>query len=158
MQVFISESPEQTESLGVQLAALLQPGDFIALHGELGAGKTRFAQGIAYGLGVSRQTPVTSPTYALLNIYQARLALYHFDLYRLTGDADAYDAGFDEYFHGDGVSVVEWPQRLVSLLPQSRLEVHFSYVDDSRRRVEFHPCGDRYINLVSAMEIPSENF
>ena len=144
MQVFVSGSPEQTESLGMTLAGLLQPGDFIALHGELGAGKTRFAQGVAYGLGVSRETPVTSPTYTLLNIYPARVPLYHFDLYRLNSDADAYDAGFDEYFFGDGVSLVEWPQRLVSLLPANRLEIYFSYLDDTVRKIAFHPFGDRF--------------
>lgn len=157
MQVFISDSPEQTESLGVVLAGLLQPGEFISLHGELGAGKTCFAQGVAYGLGVSRETPVTSPTYTLLNIYPGRLPLYHFDLYRLNSDEDAYDAGFDEYFYGDGVSLVEWPQRLVSLLPESRLEIFLSYLDDHIRRIEFQPFGERFIRMVADLATSSEN-
>lgn len=148
---FVSDSPEQTEAFGASLARLLQPGDFIALHGELGAGKTRFAQGVAYGLGVSPGTPVTSPTYALLNIYPARLPLYHFDLYRLTSDADAYDVGFDEYFYGNGVCLVEWPQRLVSLLPESRLEIIISYQEECVRRICFHPHGERFIGLVATL-------
>jgi tRNA threonylcarbamoyladenosine biosynthesis protein TsaE len=158
MQVFVSASPEQTESLGIMLAGLLQPGDFIALHGELGAGKTRFAQGVAYGLGISRETPVTSPTYTLLNIYPAKVPLYHFDLYRLNSDADAYDAGFDEFFQGDGVSLVEWPQRLVRLLPADRLEIFFSYLDDHVRRIEFYPFGDRFIRMIAALPAVTENF
>ncbi len=158
MQVLVSGSPSQTESLGAALAGLLQPGDFISLHGELGAGKTRFAQGVAYGLGVSRETPVTSPTYTLLNIYPTRVPLYHFDLYRLASDADAYDAGFDEYFYGNGVSLVEWPQRLVSLLPASRLEIFFSYLDDNVRRIEFHPFGERFNNMMTTLAAAPEYF
>jgi tRNA threonylcarbamoyladenosine biosynthesis protein TsaE len=158
MQVFVSASPEETRSLGIKLAGLLQSGDFIALHGELGAGKTLFAQGVACGLGVSRETPVTSPTYTLLNIYPARVPLYHFDLYRLNSDTDASDAGFEEYFFGDGVSLVEWPQRLVSLLPSDRLEIFFSYLDDQTRRIEFHPFGDRFIRMVAALTSAPENF
>jgi tRNA threonylcarbamoyladenosine biosynthesis protein TsaE len=158
MQVFVSASPEETRSLGIKLAGLLQSGDFIALHGELGAGKTLFAQGVACGLGVSRETPVTSPTYTLLNIYPARVPLYHFDLYRLNSDTDASDAGFEEYFFGDGVSLVEWPQRLVSLLPSARLEIFFSYLDDQARRIEFHPFGGRFIRMVADLTSAPENF
>ena len=156
MRFFVSVSPEATESLGIILAAQLQPGDFIALHGELGAGKTRFAQGVAYGLGVPRATPVTSPTYALLNIYQTQIPLYHFDLYRLASDDDASDAGFDEYFFGAGVSLVEWPQRLINLLPDSRLEIYFSYLDDNVRRVEFHPFGARFSRLAAELAVPPD--
>jgi len=144
--------------LGEKLADLLQPGDFISLHGELGAGKTLFAQGVAYGLGVSRETPVTSPTYTLLNIYPARVPLYHFDLYRLNSDADALDAGFDEYFFGEGISLVEWPQRLARLLPASRLEIFFSYLDDHVRKIEFQPVGDRFIRMAAALTANPENF
>jgi len=158
MQVIVSASPEQTESLGARLAGLLRPGDFVSLHGELGAGKTRFAQGVAYGLGVSRETPVTSPTYTLLNIYPARVPLYHFDLYRLSSDADALDAGFDEYFYGAGVSLVEWPQRLVRLLPAERLEIFFSFLDEHLRKIEFHPFGDRFIRMAAALTAAPENF
>jgi tRNA threonylcarbamoyladenosine biosynthesis protein TsaE len=155
---FVSQSPEQTMSLGERLAVMLQSGDFISLHGELGAGKTRFAQGVAYGLGVSREAPVTSPTYTLLNIYPARIPLYHFDLYRLTSDSDAYDAGFDEYFYGDGVSLVEWPERLVNLLPEDRLEIFFTYLDDHTRRIDFHPCGEKFIQIMATLTAPPENF
>lgn len=158
MQTFVSGSPEQTEALGAALAGLLHPGDFIALHGELGAGKTRFAQGVAYGLGVARPIPVTSPTYALLNIYQARIPLYHFDLYRLASADEVLDAGFDEYFYGDGVSLVEWPERLGSLLPPARLEVVFSYLDDCSRGVAFHPFGERFVSLVNALLSAPEKF
>lgn len=156
MRAFVSGSPEQTERLGAALAGLLQPGDFIALYGELGAGKTRFAQGVAYGLGVAREIPVTSPTYALLNIYAARIPLYHFDLYRLTSADEVLDAGFDEYFYGAGVSLVEWPERLDRLLPAERLEIVFSYLDDRDRRVEFRPCGERFVRLLAALAIPPE--
>jgi tRNA threonylcarbamoyladenosine biosynthesis protein TsaE len=158
MKTFISDSPEKTEYLGILLAGLLQPGDFVALYGELGSGKTRFAQGVAYGLGVPRETPVTSPTYSLLNIYPARVTLYHFDLYRLASDADVYDAGFDEYFYGDGASLVEWPERLSSLLPVSRLELRFSVLSEQSREIVMLPYGNRFAMLTDALVAKTENF
>lgn len=156
MHVLLSSSPERTEALGRLLAGLLQPGDFVALHGDLGAGKTCFARGVASGLGVAAGTPITSPTYTLLNIYAGRIPLYHFDLYRLSTDDDAFEAGFHEYFHGDGVSLVEWPERLVSLLPDHRLEIHFTQVDDQVRRIEFRPMGERFLRLVTRLEQGAE--
>ena len=90
----------------------MQAGDFIALSGELGSGKTRFVRGVAEGLTVDPATQITSPTYSLLHIYTGRLPLYHFDLYRLAGDADVAELGFAEFFFGDGVSLVEWADRL----------------------------------------------
>jgi tRNA threonylcarbamoyladenosine biosynthesis protein TsaE len=156
MQVVISQSPEQTEALGASLAGLLQAGDFIALQGELGAGKTHFAKGVARGLGVPDGTPVTSPTYTLLNIYSGRIPLYHFDLYRLTSDGDVSDAGFDEYFCGSGVSLVEWPQRLVRLLPDERLEINLVYEDEQRRRIELLPFGVRFGKIVEQLLAAAE--
>lgn len=151
MRMFVATSPAATCSLAAAVAALLEPGDFIALQGELGAGKTTFAQGLARGLGVPAGMPVTSPTYTLLNIYQTPMPLYHFDLYRLAGDDDAIAAGFDEYFAGNGICLVEWPERLDSLLPPSRLEILLEYHDDETRRIELRPIGDRFLRLVAAL-------
>ena len=147
----ISDTPEATEELGVSLAHHLLPGDFIALHWELGAGKTRFAGGIAKGLGVDPAVPVTSPTYTLLNIYQGRIPLYHFDLYRLRGDDDVVDLGFTDYFSGEGVSLVEWPERLQAELPPGRLEIFMKYIDASVREIELFAVAARYEKLIEQL-------
>lgn len=151
MVVVSTRSPEETEALGERLGQLLSPGDFIALRGELGAGKTRFVNGVAHGLGIPPAIPITSPTYTLMNIYEGRLALYHFDLYRLAGDDDVIDLGFVEYFAGQGASLVEWAERLVHELPPERLDITFSHIDEQTRRIEFTPWGERFNALVDAM-------
>jgi len=146
-----SQSPEATEQIGFSLGQLLLPGDFVSLHGELGAGKTKFAGGIARGLGVDPTVPVTSPTYTLLNIYQGRTPLYHFDLYRLKGDDDVVDLGFTEYFSGSGVSLVEWAERIKEELPYDRLDIFLSYLDETVREIEFTPASSRYEKLLEML-------
>jgi tRNA threonylcarbamoyladenosine biosynthesis protein TsaE len=153
----ISESPEATDQFGFSLAQLLLPGDFIALHGDLGAGKTRFAGGIAKGLGVDQSVPVTSPTYTLLNIYQGRIPLYHFDLYRLQGDDDVVELGFTEYFSGEGVSLVEWPERLQAELPPGRLEIFMKYIDANVREIQLVPVTVRYEKLLEQLSCGVKN-
>jgi len=150
MQI-LSDSPAATESLAGKVGQLLLPGDFISLCGELGAGKTRFASGIARGLGVDPAIHVTSPTYTLLNIYQGRLPLYHFDLYRLSGDDEVADLGFAEYFSGDGVCLVEWSERLKDELPPGRLEIYLSYVDENSRKIELLSTSPRYARLIELL-------
>jgi len=134
--------------LGGRLGSLLQAGDFIALTGELGSGKTRFVRGVAAGLTVDPATRITSPTYSLLHIYTGRLPLYHFDLYRLAGDADVEELGFAEFFFGDGVSLVEWADRLQEEMPAECLTITFLYVGDDERRIVFTAAGDRYEQLL----------
>ena len=104
-----SHSPEETRQLGVRLGQLLAPGDVVLLHGDLGAGKTAFTQGIGAGLGV-RET-INSPTFTLLKEYVGRVPFYHFDLYRIEDAEEIYALGFEDYFGGAGVSVVEWAER-----------------------------------------------
>jgi tRNA threonylcarbamoyladenosine biosynthesis protein TsaE len=147
----LSDSPDATETLAGRLSQLLLPGDFISLHGELGAGKTKFASGVAKGLGVDPSKPITSPTYTLLNIYEGRIPLYHFDLYRLSGDDDAVALGFSEYFYGNGICLVEWSERLHDELPQSRLEIRLSYVDDDSRDIELISTSPRYDRLLEQL-------
>lgn len=152
----VSGSPETTEKLGFRLAQLLQPGDFIALNGELGAGKTRFASGIAKGLGVDPKIPITSPTYTLLNIYHGDIPLYHFDLYRLHGDDDIVDLGFTEYFSGDGVCLVEWAERLKKELPPARLDIFLSHVDENIREIVLVANVPRYETLIALLSGETE--
>jgi tRNA threonylcarbamoyladenosine biosynthesis protein TsaE len=148
-----SESFEETVKLGKMLGTLAGPGDIIAMTGDLGSGKTHFAMGVARGLGVAPSVPVTSPTFTLLNCYSGRLPLYHFDLYRLAGAVDLYDLGFEEYFYGEGVCLIEWAERLGDSMPDERLEVSFVYVDESRRTISFTPTGSRYVQMAAALHV-----
>jgi tRNA threonylcarbamoyladenosine biosynthesis protein TsaE len=143
----VSRSVEETISLGEKFGELVSAGDFIALTGELGSGKTHFTQGVAAGLGVDPSIRVTSPTYTIMNSYAGRLHLHHFDLYRLSGDQDAAELGFEEYFNGTGVCIVEWAERLQDLLPDGRMTVIFSYIDDTVRAIAVEPHGARYEEL-----------
>ncbi len=113
---FTTVNPEQTEALAREFAAWLRPGDVVALQGDLGVGKTVVARAIARSLGYTGD--VTSPTFTLLNIYQAeKLPVYHFDFYRLSTVHEAVDIGALDYFEGEGVSLVEWPERVSEILP-----------------------------------------
>ncbi len=156
MHTVLSRNTRETMELGERLGKLLLPGDFVALVGDLGAGKTHFVQGIALGAGVPADVCVSSPSYTLLNEYAGRLPLYHFDLYRLHGDADIAELGFEEYFYGRGACVVEWADRLVSELPEDHLLITFAYEGDTQRGITFHPGGSRYRALLRELFPGSE--
>ena len=115
MDEIISLSETETYELGRSIGEKASPGDIFLLDGDLGVGKTVFAKGFAAGLGI--QEPVTSPTFTIVCEYEGRLPLYHFDLYRIGDPDELYDIGYEEYFYGDGVSLVEWPRRLEWLKP-----------------------------------------
>lgn len=125
---FLSPSVEATHQFAAQLAAHLQPGAVIALFGDLGSGKTTFTQGFAKACGVT--APVTSPTFTIMHIYRGRQwPIYHFDFYRLQSVAEAQALGCEEYFDGDGVTLVEWPKRALPLLPPRHLQIHLRIPD-----------------------------
>lgn len=151
MHSVVTRSSAETVEWGARLGRLLAPGDFIALVGELGAGKTQFAKGIAAGLDVDPDTPVTSPTYTILNIYQGRLPLYHFDLYRLHTPEDVADLGFEEYFFGSGACVVEWAERMGEETPDQILTVSLSHSGDQERTISFAAQGSRPAALLEAL-------
>jgi tRNA threonylcarbamoyladenosine biosynthesis protein TsaE len=146
----VTTSPEQTRKLGRLLGEILSTSTLLFLMGDLGAGKTCFVQGLARGLQVPDEEPVTSPTFTLMNQYAGRIPLYHFDLYRLDGLDDLLDLGFDEYLHGDGISVVEWADRAVGLADEA-LYLHFSQIDEESRRISFAPRGEFYRSLLSQL-------
>ncbi|WP_010098010.1 tRNA (adenosine(37)-N6)-threonylcarbamoyltransferase complex ATPase subunit type 1 TsaE [Ornithinibacillus scapharcae] len=135
---------DETLSIAEKLASLLKPGDVITLEGDLGAGKTTFTKGIATGLGISRT--LSSPTFTIIKEYMGRMPLYHMDVYRLEGSDE--DIGFDEYFHGDGVSVVEWAQFIEDYLPEERLDITIRYKGEQSRVIEFVPIGEYFHNIV----------
>ncbi|MHC1698187.1 MAG: tRNA (adenosine(37)-N6)-threonylcarbamoyltransferase complex ATPase subunit type 1 TsaE [Geobacteraceae bacterium] len=151
MYSLVSNSVEETVALGRELGKRLLPGDFIALIGDLGSGKTHFVQGVAEGDDVPPEICVTSPSYTLLNEYSGRVPLYHFDLYRLHGDGDIQELGFEEYFYGDGVCLVEWAERLDQGLPGENLKIVFSQLDDTSRKIDFFCHGSRYETIVGEL-------
>ncbi|MQR93647.1 tRNA (adenosine(37)-N6)-threonylcarbamoyltransferase complex ATPase subunit type 1 TsaE [Fictibacillus phosphorivorans] len=135
-----TKSAEETMSFAEKLGSLLQKGDVLTLAGDLGAGKTTFTKGLAKGLGVTRT--VNSPTFTIIKEYSGRLPLYHMDVYRLE-DSDE-DLGFEEYFSGDGVCVVEWAVFIEDYLPEERLELVISHKGDDEREIQLRPIGSRY--------------
>jgi len=138
-----TQSPDETMSFAQKLGSILQEGDVLTLEGDLGAGKTTFTKGLAKGLDVKRT--VNSPTFTIVKEYKGRLPLYHLDVYRLE-DSDE-DIGFDEYFYGSGVSVIEWAHFIEEFLPENRLDIKLSYLEGDARQIQLLPKGDHYIRL-----------
>jgi tRNA threonylcarbamoyladenosine biosynthesis protein TsaE len=141
----VSHSYAQTQRLGAKLGAMLAPGDVLLLRGPLGSGKTTFTQGLAQTLGVT--AVVNSPTFVLAREYRGRLPLYHMDYYRLDRPAEPAELGFEEYFYGDGVTVIEWPERAAGL-PEAALSIAFKLVSETKRGLRFEPHGERYERLI----------
>lgn len=136
---FVTNNEEETRQLGVRLAELLKPGDVLALEGDLGAGKTTFAQGVARGLGV--EEAVDSPTFTIIKEYQGRLPFYHMDVYRLESPDE--DLGWDEFFFGDGVTLVEWAGRIEELLPDHTVRIALTVGKTGERFVTLAPDVER---------------
>lgn len=133
---------EQTETFGKVLGKVAEPGDVITLEGPLGAGKTALTQAIARGLGVSPHIYVTSPTFSLLHEYLGRIPLYHMDLYRLSGVDEIESLGFAEYFYSNGLTVIEWPERLENLMPTERLHIELAISGEAARTANLTAHGD----------------
>ena len=149
-----SRSADDTHALGVRLAALLMPGDVVVLTGDLGAGKTVLAKGIAAGLGVSE--PVVSPTFTIVREYEGDIPLQHLDVYRLDHFQEVIDLGLDELLDGHAVTIVEWGEAVSALLPVDRLEVSLLLLppeeaDDDTRVVELHGVGPAWAARSSAL-------
>ena len=125
-------SAEETKRLAGEIARFLLPGDVLALEGDLGAGKTTFAQGLASALGVKEL--IDSPTFTLIKEYQGRLPFYHIDAYRLEDECE--DLGWDEYFFGDGVCLVEWASKIQAVLPEETIFIQIKVQEDGTREFE----------------------
>lgn len=130
-----TRSPHATISLGRRLASRLKPGDVVALYGDLGAGKTILVRGICQELGVDPQD-VTSPTFTILHEYTGgAMPVYHFDAYRIERVEEFFELGFEEYFFGDGVTVIEWAERVETLLPKTAVRIHLAHEGADLRRI-----------------------
>jgi tRNA threonylcarbamoyladenosine biosynthesis protein TsaE len=144
----VTGSVEETEALGARLGALLRAGDVVLLQGELGAGKTAFTRGIARGAG--SPDLVNSPSFVIINEYEAPARLYHADLYRLTSPDEIAALDLPGYTR-DGVLIVEWPERGPELLPAEHLLVRLEDIGGDRRRITFVPRGPRAHELAAAL-------
>lgn len=151
---FISHSPDQTKDLGNHIGQLVVLSDVLLLSGDLGAGKTCLAQGIALGLGIADY--VTSPSFVLVREYYGRLPMYHIDLYRLSNIEEIADLGLDDYFYDRGVSVVEWAEKGLTVLPIEHLLIEISYLSDTTRCLKLTSHGNHYQDLIGRLGLLKE--
>ncbi len=147
---FYAENEEYTERLARELAPHLQKGMVITLDGGLGAGKTKFVQGLAQAIGVSEI--VNSPTFTLIKEYEGEhLWMFHMDMYRVTLQ-EAYDLGLNEYLYGEGITLIEWACQITPLLPEQRLSIDITYIDLHQRRFQLTPYGDAYFVVCEQLQ------
>ncbi|HEY3297036.1 MAG TPA: tRNA (adenosine(37)-N6)-threonylcarbamoyltransferase complex ATPase subunit type 1 TsaE [Armatimonadota bacterium] len=144
--VIQTNNPSETEELGARIGSALEPGMVLALIGDLGAGKTTLTKGIARGLEVSDL--VHSPTFNLIHEHHGRIPVYHFDLYRLTTPEQLEDLGYEDYFYGEGTAVVEWPEKIMNMLPADHIEIRIKGTDDART-FEIKATGDNSASILS---------
>jgi tRNA threonylcarbamoyladenosine biosynthesis protein TsaE len=140
---YISNNADQTKAFAKKLASYLQPGDVIALEGDLGAGKTTFTKGLAEGLEITKN--VNSPTFTIIKEYKGTMPLFHMDVYRLENSDE--DLGFEEYFEGIGVTVVEWAHLIKDQLPPELLTIYLTHSNEGARNIKLVPAGKRYEEL-----------
>lgn len=147
MMEFSSHTPDQTRRMGMRLGAALQAGDVLCLQGDLGAGKTTFVQGLALGWG--SLDPVSSPTFILVNVYRRGddARLFHMDAYRIDSTPEAEELDLESML-AQGALIIEWPERISSLIPDERLWIRFEHVDAAERQLTFEPQGERSRDLV----------
>jgi tRNA threonylcarbamoyladenosine biosynthesis protein TsaE len=144
MKEIVINNEQETMEFGIKLAKQLVPGSVVALTGDLGVGKTTLTKAIAKGLGI--HSMVTSPTFTIIQEYkEGRLPLYHFDVYRIMDEEEMYELGYEEYFFGDGVCVVEWADQIEGLLLEDVIRIHIEYgVEENQRIYKFESLG-KYI-------------
>ena len=144
-----SKGAQDTRELGRLLGRSAEPGDVLLLAGDLGAGKTVLSQGVGEALGIIE--PVNSPTFVLMRQYRGRLPLYHYDLYRVSNLSDTVSREWDELLYGQGVSIVEWADRALDLLPPEHLLIEFAIESEATRILKLRGVGRRYVHLLSAL-------
>ncbi|WP_143833247.1 tRNA (adenosine(37)-N6)-threonylcarbamoyltransferase complex ATPase subunit type 1 TsaE [Oceanobacillus timonensis] len=143
----VFKTEEETQDFAYWLAEKLQPNDVLTLEGQLGVGKTAFTKGLAKGLGIKRN--ISSPTFTIVKEYRGRLPLYHMDVYRLENAME--DIGFDDYFFGDGVTVIEWASFIEDFLPEERLDIKMYYTEhENQREIILTPFGEHFEQVVKA--------
>lgn len=149
------DSPAATSAFGRQLGETARPGDVITLGGSLGAGKTTLTQAIGQGLEVPAACYITSPTFSLLHEYPGRLPLYHLDLYRLASEEELAELGVEDYLYGEGVAVIEWPDRLGALLPVERLHIELRLESATARTATVTAFGTGWQKRLAGLKVLS---
>ena len=144
---------DATMAFGHCLAGLLFPGAVVGLVGPLGAGKTQLVRAIAEGLGIADSRVVSSPTFVLIQEYEARWPIYHFDAYRLRTEAEFFDLGAHEYFEGRGVCLVEWADRVPACLPEQFLKITLHPTGETTRRIVVEKRGENYTPVLDRLSI-----
>jgi len=150
MLKLVTHSAEQTQKLGTSIGRLAEPGDIFFLIGELGAGKTCLTQGIAYGLDIQEYT--LSPSFVIMRELHGRLPLFHMDFYRLDDIAEIGDLGLDDYLYGQGVCVIEWANKGITILPEDHLLIKIDYLGENERSFVIEPMGSRYIRMLTQLK------
>lgn len=147
----ILKNTKDTEQFGYKLGKILKGGEIICLIGDLGAGKTTMTKSIAKGLDVEEY--VTSPTFTLINEYRGRVPLYHFDVYRLEKVESIYDLGFEEYFYSNGVSIIEWANKIKNVLPEDVLTIEINRgSNDEERILNIYGSGERNKSIIEELK------
>lgn len=149
--IFHSKSPSETRRLGRGIGKLLRPGDVVALVGELGTGKTQLIKGLASGIGVKRSSYLTSPSFVLVNEYGGKIPFYHIDLFRLKDEREVEGLGLEEYLQGNGITAIEWADKIPSSLPKELLWIYLYYTGKQTRSIELIPKGERYEKLLKIL-------
>ncbi|MBE6060350.1 MAG: tRNA (adenosine(37)-N6)-threonylcarbamoyltransferase complex ATPase subunit type 1 TsaE [Clostridium sulfidigenes] len=150
---FIVSNVDELDSLGIQLGKMCKENDILCLVGDLGTGKTHLTKGIAKGLGIDEC--ITSPTFTIVNEYEGRLKLYHFDVYRVNDPDEIAAIGFDEYIFGNGVSVIEWANYIEDLIPEESLTINIAKLPDlgeTYRKITLSYTNDRY-NYIKELKL-----
>ena len=142
---FVTNNATETEDLGMKIAKALKGGEVLAMTGDLGAGKTTMTKALARGLGIEEH--VTSPTFTIVNEYEGRLKLFHFDVYRIADIEEMYDLGFEEYIYGDGVSIIEWSNLIKEILPEDTINIEILASDVDERTIRISGRGKKFENL-----------
>jgi len=146
--VISSNTVSETIRIGKRIGAFLQPGDVVALVGDLGTGKTHLIKGLAAGVGVKKTAYLASPSFTLINEYPGKIPFCHLDLYRLETEEETRDTGVEEILQGGGVTAIEWADKIPSLLPRELLWIHLRAVGENRRSVEITGKGIRYETML----------
>lgn len=149
---YVTTSERETISLGRKLGGVLSQGDVVGLVGELGSGKTRFAKGLAIGLGVSPDTVITSPSFTLVNEYEGKSPFYHMDFYRLDNLPDVWSIGLEEYLSHEAVVAMEWADRWPGILPERTVMVKLILMDDQRREITLSGQHPRSLEIIREFE------
>ncbi|MBY2478786.1 tRNA (adenosine(37)-N6)-threonylcarbamoyltransferase complex ATPase subunit type 1 TsaE [Clostridioides difficile] len=142
------ENENKTREIGYKLGKLLKEGSVICLVGDLGAGKTTMTQSLADSLGIKDY--ITSPTFTIINEYEGKIPLYHFDVYRIGSSDEMYDIGYDEYINSNGICIIEWANLIEDILPEEYLNIELKYKSDGREMI-LTPKGDFYKEIVEEL-------